>query len=322
LIAGAGAIGSTCAYVLAKAGYAVAVIDPAPPGDNASGVAAGMLAPAFESLFDAASHGRYQLFARARDLWPGLAQDIGLTIARDGAAAVGPNAEATVQALRALGAEASLIRGPGGRPAAFSPEDWRLDPAEALAALRRGAERFGAHFEAGRVSGPTPGRRLVIATGAGQDLAAHAPELARLAPIKGHILRADGDFGAGPVLRADGAYLCATQRGAILGATMEPGVTDPVIDPAAVRRLIDSARDLGDWVAAAHWRAAAGVRASTPDGLPLVGFSQAPGVVLAVGARRNGWLLAPMIANAVLDALRGRENVQTALFDPARFSRG
>ena len=33
---------------------------------------------------------------------------------------------------------------------------------------------------------------------------------------------------------------------------------------------------------------AAGVRAATPDGLPLVGFSRTPGVILAVGARRNG----------------------------------
>jgi glycine oxidase len=41
------------------------------------------------------------------------------------------------------------------------------------------------------------------------------------------------------------------------------------------------------------------VRVTTPDGLPLVGWSRSPGVILAVGARRNGWLLAPLVANMV-----------------------
>jgi glycine oxidase len=48
------------------------------------------------------------------------------------------------------------------------------------------------------------------------------------------------------------------------------------------------------------------VRATTPDGLPLVGASSQPDLVLALGARRNGWLLAPMIAAAVVEALAGR----------------
>ena len=46
-------------------------------------------------------------------------------------------------------------------------------------------------------------------------------------------------------------------------------------------------------------------------------------MILAVGARRNGWLLAPMIAQVVLDAIEGRPKSPIAeLFDPIRFSRG
>ncbi len=49
----------------------------------------------------------------------------------------------------------------------------------------------------------------------------------------------------------------------------------------------------------------------------------ADGVILAVGARRNGWLLAPTIAEAVLGAVEGRSKSPAAeLFDPRRFSRG
>src|SRR5579862_1068388 len=106
LVAGAGAIGSTVAYVLARAGHAVTVVDPLPTGANASGVAAGMLAPAFESLFDEETQGRFALLSAARDLWTPLAVEIGLEVNRDGAAAVADDAEALVATLHAMGAGA------------------------------------------------------------------------------------------------------------------------------------------------------------------------------------------------------------------------
>ena len=48
VIAGAGAIGRTAAYALARAGHSVTVVDPDPAGGRASRIAAGMLASAFE----------------------------------------------------------------------------------------------------------------------------------------------------------------------------------------------------------------------------------------------------------------------------------
>ena len=63
-----------------------------------------------------------------------------------------------------------------------------------------------------------------------------------------------------------------------------------------------------------------GVRAATSDGLPMVGASAAPGVVLAVGARRNGWLLAPLVAQLVAACVTGRDpGPYAAALDPARF---
>jgi glycine oxidase len=331
VIAGAGAVGAAAAFVLARAGHAVTVVDPAPMGANASGIAAGMLAPAFESLLDPASHGRFALLAAARDLWPALAAEIGLPLARDGALAIGTGAEVAqwVGELAAAGAQARLVELSAGRPAAFTPEDWRLDPQTALRLLRAAAERRGARFTPGRVTGfaqglariedsaPISAHLLVLATGAAE--APLAPELAVLAPVKGHILRSPGDFPAAPVLRTRAAYLCRTGAEAILGATMETGRGDVRVDPAVVDRLLADAAELMAGLGDVRWRAAAGVRAATPDGLPLVGRSSAPGVILAVGARRNGWLLAPMIAAAVLDAVEGRTGAQAALFDPARF---
>jgi glycine oxidase len=346
VVAGAGAIGSAAACALARAGHRVTVVDPL--GANASSVAAGMLAPAFECLFDAASAGRYPLLIAARGRWPTLAADIGATLAKDGALAIGTEAEARgwTARLSALGAEVALLApaeladiepdAPAGAWAAFTPEDWRLDPATALARLRAAAEASGARFVRGRVTGFAAdaaelesGERLsagwlVIATGADQTLAAVAPELRSLTPIRGHILRAEAPFRAAPVVRAAGLYLCRGEGEAVLGATMESGVAEPAVDPALAARLLDAAAPLGVLLAPpargpVAWRAAAGVRAATPDGLPLVGAAGAPGVILAVGARRNGWLLAPMIAAAVLDAVEGRAPGDAAAFDPRRF---
>ncbi|MDB5495525.1 MAG: D-amino acid oxidase family protein, partial [Phenylobacterium sp.] len=68
---------------------------------------------------------------------------------------------------------------------------------------------------------------------------------------------------------------------------------------------------------------AAGVRAATPDGLPMAGFSEAPRVILATGARRNGWLLAPLIAQVVAACVTGAEAGPYAhRFDPGRFKSG
>jgi glycine oxidase len=44
-------------------------------------------------------------------------------------------------------------------------------------------------------------------------------------------------------------------------------------------------------------------------------------VLVARGARRNGWLLAPLVAEVLLDHLTGRPRSAAAgAFDPARFS--
>jgi glycine oxidase len=334
VVAGAGVIGRTAAFVLARAGHAVTIVDPDPDGDNASRIAAGMLAPAFEALFDG---GRYELLREALGLWPPLAREIGLAVAWDGAMAVGTRSEAESWAaeLAALGADAELRELGQDRWAAFCDEDRQIDPTRALQALRQGAEWHGARFVTGRVTGFADGAvqigggdaieadLMIVATGAGQDLATIAPELSRLVPVKGHILRASNAYSGMPVVRRPEVYICRTAEGAFLGATMEVGRDDSEVDPAIVQQLLASAEVLSGGLDRLAWRAAAGVRAATPDGLPMVGESSASGVMLAVGARRNGWLLAPMIADVVLDAVEGRpKSPAAALFDPIRFSRG
>lgn len=101
---------------------------------------------------------------------------------------------------------------------------------------------------------------------------------------------------------------------------MEEGRADREIDAEAVARLAAGARRLFPALEAAAIEARAGVRAATPDGLPLVGAGEADGMLVARGARRNGWLLAPLIAEVLLDRLAGwPASVAAAAFDPTRF---
>jgi glycine oxidase len=330
-VAGAGVLGLAVALALADAGCRVTVCDPAAAGENASGVAAGMLAPVFEAALDPAAATHFDLLLAARDLWPGLEARAGLRLDRSGALAVGDAAwlEGLAADMSRLGARGTWLGGATARglapglsetfdAALLTREDWRLDAAAAMAALRRAAEAAGVVFRPEAIQGGEGADVLVVATGAAYS--ALAPELAVLSPIKGHIVRLETRDLGGAVVRARGGYVAPAGRGLLAGATMEMGVDDPRVDPARAAPLLDLAHQLFPGLGEAQVHLAAGIRAATPDGLPLVGPSREPGVILAVGARRNGWLLAPLVARIVAARVTGRdEGPFAARLDPGRF---
>jgi len=328
-VAGAGALGLVIAWGLARAGFRVSVFDPAQA--NASSVAAGMLAPVFETVLDADVEGHFPLLMAARDLWPALAGQVGIDLDRRGALAVGDFEFLTRMTLgiSQLGlATERLARsdldaavpglGPAFQEGLLTQEDWRLEPVPAMSALRKAAMAAGVDFHLGPFTGLGEGDKLVIATGAGRDLIPIAPLLRVLTPIKGQILRGRGQ-GFDGVLRLPGGY-CVGGSGALaVGATMEPGLSDLTPTPEARSRLEALA-----WQAfpgrAADFQTQVGVRAATPDGLPMIGCTADPNVFLAVGARRNGWLLAPMAAQIITACLtEGEAGPYAARLDPMRF---
>ena len=355
LVAGAGAVGSAIAAILATRGAAVIWADPAAEGANASGVAAGMLAPAFETALDGGGPEIFGLLKAARGRWPPLLDllgdpDIGLwrggAVWLDLPGVAGVVADDLKTRLDALGAEAHAVDAATARDflpslpadlagALYTPEEWSLDPLLALAALRSAAISAGAEVIRERVVAFENGAArlsdgriivadaLVLATGA--DSAHIAPETVHLTPIKGHILRQPLSAGrtGGPVLRGVGGYVSATASGVHVGATMEPGISDSAVDPAIAGRLKAFGERLYPPLMSADLIARTGVRAATPDGLPLVGPSDAPGVHLAVGMRRNGWLLAPLVAEMIAAYLTGDDpGPHAARLNPRRFEAG
>lgn len=334
VVAGAGAFGLSSALCLARRGADVTLCDPARPGDNASGVAAGMLAPAFEALLDPPSENHFALLSAARALWPPFADSLGLTLERDGAIWAGSDPLGVEAQLTKMGARARRLSAleaaaavPGLKAAGgtvFTPEDWRIDASDGLLALRAAATAAGVRFIEAAVTGFATGHvsladgqrlqadRLVVATGAARsDL---APEIAELLPVKGHILRTAGGPRTGPVVRAERIYVRPHRSGAIAGASMEEGRTDLDIDREVVTELAERAAALFPGLRDTPHHVGVGIRATTQDGLPLVGKSRESGVLLAAGARRNGWLLAPQVGQTVAAAAFEDEVAEVDLF--------
>lgn len=335
-VAGAGAFGLAAALALADAGARVEVFDPAEPGDNASGVAAGMLAPVFEAVLDGPAAPHFDLLMAARDLWPALETRTDLVVDRSGAVALGDADRLSMidAGVRRLGLRPSELErrsldglagglAPAWRSGLLVREDWRVEAAAALAAMRAAAVAAGVVFHRRAATGFEGADRLVIATGAASDLAVVAPELRSLTPIKGHILRADPAPAPGVVVRGPGAYVVAAAGGVAVGATMQPGAADREVEPEHVEVLRRAGARLFPALAEARFIAATGVRATTPDGLPLVGRGRHPGVLLAVGARRNGWLLAPLAARLIAACVtEGEVGPHAERLNPARFDGG
>ena len=326
IIVGAGALGAACARRLAERGVNVTLLDPGEP--SASAVAAGMLAPAFEAALEDASPERAALYRAGRDRWPDLAAVVGLELGRAGAAWVPVDAEGERQGrvlsarLRRLG---FAVDGDEAAPA--TPDDWTLDAEDALKRIAAGLPRVAARAlqvtptAAGFAVELDDGRRLtaelcVLATGAGAPPAGAG---AAVLPIKGQLAWLDASA-PDRVLRTSGAYVVPARSGVLVGATMEPGRSDVRPDPEVFQPVLDDA--VRAWPPLAQARSTvlrAGVRGATPDGLPLVG-PLGPGLLAALAPRRNGWLLAPLVAEGVAAyALGDDPGPFAAALHPSRF---
>lgn len=177
----------------------------------------------------------------------------------------------------------------------------------------------------GRVtlSGPAgrfEAERVVLAAGwKSAALSRDVPEAAALIPVKGQMLSLEPVIALNHCVRAKSVYLSAKPDRIVVGATSEEGASDDRVDPEQTVQLKSRAAALFPALADARvLEAWCGVRPGTPDGLPLIGHSVCEGVVLGLGAYRNGVLLAPAMAEAIRDIVLGQGTAEPA-FDPQRF---
>jgi glycine oxidase len=236
--------------------------------------------------------------------------------------------------------------GPDVRGGLSVPGDLAVDNRVLLAALRAAAGRAGVTVveraaravldDGARITGVrTDGGDVeaeTVLVAAGAHSAALHPALDGLVrPVKGEILRIAHRTGAFPPPRrtvralVDGRPVYAVPRddgGLVIGATQAELGFDTEVTVGGVRDLLrDAERVLPGIAEYALVETAAGLRPGSPDNLPLIGALGPDGLLVATGHHRNGMLLAPVTADAVLALLRGEpvpDPVRAA--DPARLS--
>ncbi len=145
-------------------------------------------------------------------------------------------------------------------------------------------------------------------------------------PVKGQILRLGGDA-AHPVVtrivRTPEVYAVPRTEGRlIVGATVEERGFDPAVTAGGLLDLLRDAYELLPGITELELlRASAGHRPATPDNKPIVGEGAIRGLIWATGHWRNGVLLAPVTADAVVALITdGELPFELHEFTPRRFA--
>ena len=215
------------------------------------------------------------------------------------------------------------------------PGDHQVDNRALLTALGTACRHSGVAFMQSAVAAVGAGPELVLADGrrlhpehvvlaAGTGLPSigglEGAGLPEVRPVKGHILRVrppgGPHAGAAPLLtrtvrglvHGHSVYLVPRRDGSVVvGATVEERGDDTAVLAGAVHELLCDARAIVPGLDELELsEVAAGLRPATPDNTPRIGWTALEGVMLAVGHFRNGILLAPLTAGAVVDLLGER----------------
>lgn len=174
---------------------------------------------------------------------------------------------------------------------------------------------------------------VVLAAGCWSGQVEGLPADARppVRPVKGQILRLQGPVDP-PVLRGNvrglvrgrSLYLVPRASGRIVvGATVEEQGFDTTVTVDGVHRLLHDAAVLVPGLLEVELvETLAGLRPGSPDNAPVLGRTSVAGLVVATGHHRNGILLAPITAEAVVGLVGvGPEVAEAAAFGPERFAR-
>jgi glycine oxidase len=242
---------------------------------------------------------------KCRDLEPGLTPSFHGGVFAAGEAAVDPRA-LTLALLAACEVEGVEVRA-GTEVVDGIFEGERLVGVQ-TARRRSDTQEVSNH----RLDAEIRAETVILATGAWSGATEWLPEHARppVRPVKGQVLelrRRDGEPAARHILASERVYLVPRSDGRlIVGATVEEMGYDTAVTAGGVHELLREAyRLLPDVAEMELVDAIAGLRPGTPNNLPIVGPGEIDGLVLATGHFRNGILLAPLAAEAIIDLLVG-----------------
>ena len=341
-VVGAGAVGLTAAYDLARRGAAVTVFERAHVGSGATERAAGIAYDAFADAEDAA------LATRALDRFREFSGEGGFKFhttpyvwfVTDPASAAEVR-DATRQ-MADHGVEVEFADGQRLRErfpqfrtddvaaAGIAERAGSLDPAAYADLLAAKARETGATIRTDtevavradppRVVGHGEYDAVVVAAGAASEgLLADAGVDVPLGAYRAQCLRCHGPAVPAFYDATEGFYARPHTRGLVAGdgaSRADPDAWDPAADEgfeeAMLARLRERLLNLETGVQES-W---AGLCTATPDGDPLVG-PVVEGVVVAAGWHGSGLMRAPAMGEVVADAVL--DGVVEERFDPGRF---
>ena len=349
-IVGAGIAGAALARAFADLGVRPLVIDAASPGSGASGNSAAMVMPRLDAGSGPIGALYAQAFARAADLYEGLKAAV---IARGVVQVEAESKDVSrfdriatsdlfeMGRVRRLdGAAVSAALGETGRPAGLEFTDGLVvEPTVVLDAWLAGAEfrqasvaallREGTGWRLLNHDGASIARADMVCLAGGAHVGALIGALAPapLQPVRGQVSLAARDAPAEAAIW--GGYVIPTRDGILFGATHDRD------DRKADVRDEDHARNLDLLAGGRPTLAAAlqgrpltgraGIRAVTPDFLPLAGVADgAEGLFLLTGLGSRGFCAAPLLAEHVAALAMGAASPLPKswqeIVDPRRFS--
>ena len=365
MITGAGTIGLSIGWRLARQGREVVIYERGKAGRGTTWLAAGMLAPDAEIEFEEVE--LYRLNRESRRRWPDFAAELeaasGMSVdfRTEGTLLVADDRDAA-EALRRRydfmrqreldvrwlsGAEALEIEpfvAPRLAAAVHSPGDFQVDNRLLVEALRAAFTAAGGVLhEDSSVRSVEPdenepaivledgeriaGSAIVVAAGVwsrgieGLERDARPP----VRPVKGQMieLAMEPPFDLKHVVRGPDAYVVPKTSGRLLlGATSEEMGFDERVTAGGLFKLLEGSWEIVpgiyDLPVTDMW---AGLRPASRDHLPILGRTDAPGVIMATGFYRHGILLTPVAADEIARLLLdGEASDWIEPFSPARFA--
>src|SRR5699024_3760379 len=204
------------------------------------------------------------------------------------------------------------------------PGDLAVDNRRLLAALRRACRAAGVHFigqealevdkDMVRTTSTTHSYHHVVLAAGAHSCMLHRSLRHTVRPLKGEILRVRAHRTSLPapertlraVVEGRPLYLVPRSGGTVvIGATQYEAGFDETVTVGGTRQLLESAERVFPGVSEYELvESTAGLRATSVDNLPMIGRLP-DGVIAATGHHRNGVLMTPVTADAVVDLLGG-----------------
>ncbi len=353
-VVGGGIVGMLSAYLLARQGLDVVVLERHGMGSESSWAGGGIVSPLYPWRYNdavaalagrsMASYGRYVQELQAETGVDPELYVCGLHwLDLDDRAQAREWMHSHGFSCFELGSDqlASALPGLSGMFARslFSPDLANIRNPKLLKALRAALDQManvrllehqavcGVALESGRIAGvitasdTIPADCVVVAAGAWSSellatLGLHLP----VEPVKGQMIlyKCEPDYLPAMVL-AEGRYAIPRRDGHVLvGSTLEHVGFDKTPTGEALASLQASAEKMLPGLAqrevVGHW---AGLRPGSPDGIPFIGeVPELPGLWLNCGHYRNGLVLAPASCELLKNLMLG----ETPIVDPAPYS--